>query len=146
MLGLDVGDGQAAIVTVALQRLGMIDQVRQRITGPGMGDAFGLHPARSCQKLRPVGHRPRLALFILVHGGQVFDVAFEGIQRFVPVQALLGDRTGRLVFAQSDTDLVETAPGIVITQHYTQVVAPDRFIEVGGTATHQRPQNPDNKP
>jgi len=55
------------------------------------------------------------------------------------LQALLGDRTGCLVIVQSDTDLVETAPGMIITQRHTQLVAPDRFIEVGGTVTHQHP-------
>jgi len=46
VFGLDIGDRQAAVITVALQRLGVIDQVLQRLTCAGMDHALALYLAR----------------------------------------------------------------------------------------------------
>jgi len=72
----------------------MLDQVRQRITCAGMGHTLALYLACPHDKFCPQGYGPRLALFILKLDGQIFDVAFDCVERPVPLQTLLGDRAG----------------------------------------------------
>jgi len=95
VFGLDVGDRQAAAIAVALQLLGVLGQVRQRIPRAGMGHTLALYLVRPRDKLLPVGHSLRLASFILMLGGQILDIAFDRVEPPVPVQTLLGDGASR---------------------------------------------------
>jgi len=139
VFGLDIGDRQAAVITVALQRLGVIDQVLQRLTCAGMDHTLALYLARPGDKLLPVGHGLRLASFILMFDGQNLDVAFDRVEPPVPVQTLLGDGASRLFLAQPRAHLVEPATRMIVTQCHAQIVTCHHLVEVRGAVTHQGP-------